>query len=184
MPQIKVVICIVFSILLSNPNKLWDLGVSIESKPKEEESAKIYGYKTPSLQKSTESNLEKKTHQVSYTYKDYTDHQIQEMLLREQYDLLVYHFSFKKKGKKLSDNEMFYYLNALFKIKKIDTHQKMIKDLSNAKPSYIYLKILIFEYLNNHTKADEYSKLLSIKYPNSDYTKIIKQFNHLIYFKM
>ena len=48
----------------------------------------------------------------------------------------------------------------------------------------IYLKILIFESLEDKTNKEKYFNLLFEKYPMSDYALILKRFDHLIRFKM
>jgi len=184
MQPIKIAFIIIISILFSKTEKFWDLGVSIDSSLTSKKQQSIYGYKVPSLSKARILNKKKKNDKPSFIYSDYTENQIQQFFLKEEYDLLIHHFANKIKKTKLSENEIFYYLNTLLQIKKISSDNVLIEDLSNNKPSNIYLKILIFDSLKDQTNKTKYYNLLIEKYPTSDYALILKKFEHLINFKM
>ncbi|OUW61982.1 MAG: hypothetical protein CBD58_02615 [bacterium TMED198] len=181
MQPIKIALIILTTILFSKTEKLWDLGVAIDSSQPPSSPQAIYGYKLPKLK---QQKKQKKKYIISFEETSYTDHQIQQLFINEDYDLLVNHLSNKKKERTLSEKEIFYYLNTLIKIKKISADNPLINGLSNDSPSHLYLKILIFELLEDQNKKIKYSNLLFERHPQSEYALILKQSHHLIHFKM
>ena len=95
MQPIKIAFIIIISILFSKTEKFWDLGVVIDSTPSSKNAELIYGYKEPSLDKTQIEHNKKKKPESSLIYYNYTETQIQQFFLAEEYDLLIHHFSKK-----------------------------------------------------------------------------------------
>jgi len=181
MRPIKIVFIILTTILFSKTEKFWDLGVVIDSSRTSGSVQSVYGYKMPLL---SQQKKQEKKYIISFENTSYTDFQIQQFFINEDYDLLVHHLSNKRKEKPLSEKEVFYYLNTLHKINKISANNPLIDELSDKNPSHLYLKVLIFELLKDQDKKIKYSELLIEKYPQSEYALILKQSHHLVHFKM